>query len=53
MINSLVATRFMNFDKNFIENIFKECNIDFNTRAEELSIEKYIQIVNNINEKNK
>lgn len=53
MINSLVATKFMNFDKNFIENIFKECNIDFNTRAEELSIEKYIQIVNNINEKNK
>ena len=53
MINSLVATRFMNLDKNFIENIFKECNIDFNTRAEELSIEKYIQIVNNINEKNK
>ena len=53
MINSLVATRFMNLDKSFIENIFKECNIDFNTRAEELSIEKYIQIVNNINEKNK
>ena len=53
MINSLVAARFMNLDKSFIENIFKECNIDFNTRAEELSIEKYIQIVNHINEKNK
>lgn len=48
MINSLQMSNFNNFNKNQIEEIFESCNIDFNTRAEELPIEKYIEIVDKI-----
>ena len=48
MINSLQMSNFNNFSKSQIEEIFESCNIDFNTRAEELPIEKYIEIVDKI-----
>lgn len=48
MINSLTSTNFNNMGKNEIENLFTKCNLDFNTRAEELKIEEFISIVNNI-----
>ena len=48
MINSLVSNKFMDLEKSEIEKIFDECNIDFNTRAEELDLEEYINLVNDI-----
>lgn len=49
MINSLVSTGFNNMSKTEIEELFSKCDLDFNTRAEELSIEEFIKIINNIN----
>lgn len=48
MINSLTSTNFNNMSKENIEEVFKKCNLDFNTRAEELGIEEFITIANNI-----
>ncbi len=49
MINSLSSTNFNNMTKQELEDLFKRCNLDFNTRAEELTIEEFIELVNNIN----
>ncbi len=49
MINSLVSTGFNNMSKGEIEELFLKCELDFNTRAEELSIDEFIKIINNIN----
>jgi len=48
MINSLTSTNFNNMSKQGIEDLFSKCKLDFNTRAEELNIEEFINIVNNI-----
>lgn len=48
MINSLQMSNFNGFNKKQIEEIFEKCDIDFNTRAEELPIEKYIEITEKI-----
>ena len=48
MTNSLVATKFNNMEKTEIEELFKKCDIDLNTRAEELDINEYIKIIDNI-----
>lgn len=48
MINSLEMSNFNGLNKKQIEEIFKICDIDFNTRAEELKIEKYIQIADEV-----
>jgi len=48
MTNSLVATKFNNMSKEEIEELFTRCNLSTNTRAEELEIEDFINIVNNI-----
>lgn len=48
MTNSLVATKFNNMTKGEIEELFVKCNLSTNTRAEELEIEDFINIVNNI-----
>lgn len=44
MINSLQMSNFMSMDKKKLESLFSSCNIDLNTRAEELSLEDYIRI---------
>lgn len=49
MINSLSSTNFNNMTKQELEDLFKRCNLGFNTRAEELTIEEFIELVNNIN----
>lgn len=48
MVNSLESSRFNNMDKASIESIFNSLNIGLNTRAEELDIEDYIKIIENI-----
>lgn len=48
MTNSLIAGKFNNMEKEEIEALFEKCNISLNARAEELEIEKYIEIINNI-----
>ena len=48
MTNSLIAGKFNNMEKEEIESLFEKCNISLNARAEELEIEKYIEIINNI-----
>lgn len=48
MINSLQMSNFRNLEKKQIEEIFEDCNINNNVRAEELPIEKYIQIADKI-----
>lgn len=48
MTNSLVATKFNNMTKEQIEELFVKCGLSTNTRAEELEIEDFINIVNNI-----
>lgn len=48
MTNSLIAGKFNNMEKDEIELLFEKCNISLNARAEELDIEKYIEIINNI-----
>ena len=49
MVNSLYATNFNNMSKQDIEKLFQKSSISLNTRAEELTIEEFIKIVNNIN----
>ena len=46
MINSLVSNHFNNMTKEELEEVFKNCDINLNVRAEELELEKYIEIVN-------
>lgn len=48
MINSLVSTNFNNMSKVQIEDLFSKCQLNFNTRAEELSIDEFIKIIDNI-----
>lgn len=48
MINSLQMSNFSNLEKKQIEEIFEELNINNNVRAEELPIEKYIEIADKI-----
>ncbi len=48
MINSLVTTNFNSMTKEEIEYLFTKCELDFNTRAEELEMEDFIRIINNI-----
>lgn len=48
MINSLVSSKFMNLSKEELEDIFVACEFSLNTRAEELSLSEYINIVNKI-----
>jgi len=45
MINSLDASNFNNMTKQEIEEIIKKCDINTNARAEELPLEKYIEII--------
>lgn len=51
ILNSLSNTNCLEFTKIEWENIFKENEIDLNTRAEQLSIEEYVKISNYISEK--
>ena len=44
MINSLINTHFLNMEKLEIEEILKRCDINLNARAEELTIEQFIKI---------
>ncbi|MDO4282126.1 MAG: 16S rRNA (adenine(1518)-N(6)/adenine(1519)-N(6))-dimethyltransferase RsmA [Clostridia bacterium] len=46
--NSLESTHFMGFNKSQIENILLKNNISLNVRAEELTIQDYINIVNGL-----
>ena len=46
MINSLASNHFNNMTKEELEEVFKNCDINLNIRAEELELEKYIEIVN-------
>ena len=48
MTNSLVANKFNNMEKDEVEKLFVNCNINLNARAEELEIGKYIEIINKI-----
>ena len=48
MINSLCMNNFMNLSKEDIKNIFANCNLSELTRAEELTIHKYIELTNYI-----
>ena len=49
MINSLVSNKFMNLSKEELEDIFLKCNLSLNSRAEELELCDYINIVEEIN----
>jgi 16S rRNA (adenine1518-N6/adenine1519-N6)-dimethyltransferase len=42
--NSFVINKLLNLDKNDIDKILKKCNLPENCRAEELEIDKYIEI---------
>ena len=46
MINSLVSNKFMNLSKEEFEQIFLSLDLSVNTRAEELELTDYINIVN-------
>lgn len=48
-VNSLENNKFMNMTKKEIENIFIENEIPLTSRAEEISIEKFVQIATSIN----
>lgn len=48
MINSLEASKFNQMSKSDIEELFNKCNIDFNTRAEQLDIDDFVNIANSI-----
>lgn len=48
MINSLEASKFNQMSKSDIEELFNRCNIDFNTRAEQLDIDDFVNIANSI-----
>lgn len=45
IINSLESTKFLNMSKPELEELFNECNISLNARAEELELQDYIKIV--------
>lgn len=49
VLNSLIMNKFMNLDKEQIKDVLFDCNISENARAEEINIEKYIEIVKKIN----
>ena len=44
MLNSLFLNNFRNMTKIQLEELFDKCNISINTRAEELTIDRFIQI---------
>lgn len=48
VINSLEKNNFNNMSKEQLEELFRKCNINLNARAEEIELEKYIEIVDNI-----
>lgn len=48
MINSLEINNFLNMDKEEIKKIFRVVNLSENTRAEELTTSKYIELTNYI-----
>ena len=48
MVNSLTSTNFNNMDKQSIEKLFLDCDIKLTARAEELEIEDFIKLANNI-----
>ena len=48
MINSLFSTGFENKTKEEFEKIFEKCDLSLNARAEELQLEDYINIINEI-----
>lgn len=48
MVNSLVSNKFMNLSKEDIENILNKCGISINARAEELSLNDYLNITKEI-----
>lgn len=45
MLNSLVMNNFMGFEKEKVKELLESCAISENARAEEIDIEKYIEIV--------
>ena len=49
LVNSLESTKFLNLDKLALENILDELNISKTVRAEELSLDDYIKIVEKLN----
>ena len=51
MINSLEMSNFMNLSKKELIELFLACEIDENSRAEELDIEKFITIANYLSNK--
>ncbi len=48
MLNSLEMSNFWGYDKNKLKEIFNACDIDENARAEELDINKFINIADYI-----
>lgn len=48
MINSLTSTSFNDKTKEELETVFAKCNIDLNSRAEELDLIKFIEIIENL-----
>ena len=48
MLNSLFLNNFKNMSKIELDELFKKSSIDVNVRAEELSIDKFIKISNNV-----
>lgn len=48
MLNSLVMNNFMGFEKEKVKELLESCAISENARAEEIDIEKYIEIVKKI-----
>lgn len=48
MLNSLVGSNFNGFSKEEINDVLTKNNIDCNARAEQLPIEKFVEIVNSI-----
>lgn len=48
MINSLTSTKFNNLNKDELNDLFNKLNIDKNVRAEQLEIEDFIRISNEI-----
>ena len=48
MLNSLFINNFNSMSKSDLEKLYMNCNIDINTRAEELTIDEFINIVNYI-----
>ena len=46
LVNSLESVNFMNMSKEELNNVLVECNLGENVRAEELSIDEYIDMAN-------